>query len=75
MQETISAISDIFIKFLLGSERNNDLLLSFINAVLADAGFKTIVKAEIKNPFSIKSIKDEKESILDVKATDETGRQ
>ncbi len=75
MNSTINAASDIFVKYLLGSEKNKSLLISFINAVLEDSDFKKIVSVEIKNPFTIKNFKIDKESILDIKAADETGRQ
>ena len=72
--EIIRATSDIFFKFLFGKEENKDLLLSFINAVHADSGFALIKTVEIKNPFNIKNFSIDKESIVDVKATDENGR-
>jgi len=72
--EIIKATSDIFFKFLFGKEENKDLLLSFINAVHADSGFPLIKTVEIKNPFNIKNFSIDKESIVDVKATDENGR-
>lgn len=39
---TIKATSDIFFKYLLGSEENKDLLLSFLNAVLVDSEFSSL---------------------------------
>jgi hypothetical protein len=52
----VKPTSDIFIKYLLGSEENKDLLLSFINANLSEIGFDKIVKVVIKNPFNVKTI-------------------
>jgi predicted transposase/invertase (TIGR01784 family) len=75
MNNYVKPSSDIFIKYLLGSERNKDLLLSFINAVFEDSEFDKIADVEIKNPFNIKTFQVDKESILDIKATDEKGRQ
>jgi len=49
-------------------------LLSFINAVHSDSGFPVIKTVEIKNPFNIKNFSIDKESIVDVKATDENQR-
>lgn len=74
MNYYIKPTSDIFMKYLFGSEENSDLLLSFINAVLDDSGFTRIVEVAVKNPFNIKSFIGDKESILDVKAKDENGR-
>jgi predicted transposase/invertase (TIGR01784 family) len=74
MGDYIKPYSDIFIKYLFGSETNKALLLSFINAVLAETGFDRVVNVELRNPFNVKNYVLDKESILDVKATDEGGR-
>ena len=73
MADIINPTSDIFVLYLRGSRENEDLLLSFINAVLTDADFKPIVSVEVKNPFSLKKFVADKMSILDVKAVDSTG--
>jgi len=75
MSSFINPLSDIFIKYLLGSEKNKDLLLSFINAVLEDAGLDKIVDVTIRNPFNVKEFTIDKESVVDVKALDEKHRQ
>ena len=62
------------IKYIFGREETKDLLLSFINAVLEDSGLNPIVSFELKNPFNFKEFEDDKMSILDVKATDNTRR-
>lgn len=69
----IKPTSDIFIHYLLGSEHNKELLLSFINAVLENAGPKQVTAVEILNPFNIKMYPDDKLSIVDIKATDSGG--
>jgi predicted transposase/invertase (TIGR01784 family) len=74
MADFIKPTSDIVIHYLLGSEHNKDLLLSFINAVLEDADMPLIDKVEIKNPFNIKHHTYDKMSILDLKAEDESGK-
>jgi len=74
MSYFVKPSSDIFVKFLFGSEENSDILLEFINAVLTNIGFDKITSVEIKNPFNIKDFVFDKETILDVKATDEKGR-
>jgi predicted transposase/invertase (TIGR01784 family) len=71
----VKPTSDIFFRYLFGSEEHKSLLLSFINSVMEDVGFPLLSSVEIKNPFNVRTIVLEKESILDVKATDETGRQ
>ena len=71
----VKPTSDIFFRYLFGSEENKGLLLSFINSVMIDVDFPTLSSVEIKNPFNLKTIALEKETILDVKALDNTGRQ
>ncbi len=72
---TVYPYTDIFVRYLLGDEENSDLLLSFINAVNEDYDFPLIKSVTIKNPFNLKKYKLEKGSVIDVKATDEEGRQ
>jgi len=67
-------MSDLFIKFLFGTEEHNKLLLSFINSVLEDSDFGKITQATLKNPFNYRESIMEREVVLDVKATDEFGR-
>jgi predicted transposase/invertase (TIGR01784 family) len=74
MNTFIDPTSDTFVIFLLGSPEHKEILLDFINSVLKDSGFDTIVDVEIQNPFNIKKYSYDKLSILDVKATDSTGR-
>lgn len=70
----VKPTSDLFIRYLLGSEKNKDVLLDFINSFLEDEGFTLAVKLEIKNPFNLKELPEAKESVLDVKAQDAKGR-
>jgi len=61
--------------YLLGDEKNSDLLLSFINSVHEDYDLPLIKSVIIKNPFNLKNLANEKESVIDIKAEDESGRQ
>jgi len=70
----VKPTSDIFIRYLFGSEENKFLLQAFINAVLENSEFPRIKTLELKNPFNLKKILYDKESVLDVKAVDETGQ-
>jgi len=63
-----------FIKYLFGTEENKPILLAFINAVLSKTDFDLIVSVEILNPFNVKEFVGDKETVLDVKATDNNGR-
>ncbi len=74
MSTYVKPWADIYIRYLFGRESNKDLLLSFINAVLEDDGFTPIVSIELKNPFNLREAARDKESILDIKACDESGR-
>jgi predicted transposase/invertase (TIGR01784 family) len=71
----IKASSDIFIHYLWGTDKNKDLLISFINTVLEDSEFQPIKDVQIKNPFNRKTFSFDKETVLDIKAIDEQGRQ
>jgi hypothetical protein len=71
----IKASSDIFIHYLWGTEKNKDLLISFINTVLEDSEFQPIKDLQIKNPFNRKTFSFDKETVLDINAIDEQGRK
>lgn len=62
---------DFFIRTLYGDQRNIRLLLSFINAVNKRAGLPLITGGTIRNPYNPKENIMEKESIVDVKVTDQ----
>ncbi len=74
MKKIIHAYSDIFVKYLLGSEGNEKILLSFINDVMNNAGYKKIKSVKIMNPFNLKTFPTDKESIVDVRAVDKNGK-
>jgi uncharacterized alpha/beta hydrolase family protein len=63
----VYAYTDIFARYLLGDEKNSDLLLYFINSVNEDNNLPLLKRVTIKNPFNLKSLVREKESIIDVK--------
>ena len=69
----VNPFNDFFIRFLLGSEGNEDLCCSFINTVLDDADFPPVSKVTIKNPFNLKEALNAKESVTDVKVETEEG--
>lgn len=64
---------DFAFKKLFGSAENKDLLISFINAVVSKEN--QIVDLTLLNPYNHKDYPADKLSILDIKATDEQGRQ
>jgi len=74
MKHRIDPKIDCVFKALLGSEENRNLLVHFLNAVLADDLNAPIAEAEILNPYNEKEFLDDKLSVVDVKAKDSEGR-
>ena len=74
MSDTITATSDIFIRYLLGSAKNKPILLHFINSILQDSNFEVAKDITLENPFNLKKFIKDKETILDVRAVDKYGR-
>jgi len=66
--------TDIFVRYLLGDEKNSDLLISFINAVNEDYKLPLIKSVKINNPYNLDELAVQKGFILDVKATDDSGQ-
>lgn len=63
---------DFAFKKLFGSEENKDLLMALLNAIIAPENL--IVNLELKNPYNLADYQAGKMSILDIKASDQTGR-
>src|SRR5574344_232607 len=66
--------SDLFVRYLFSSPKKEHLTMSFINAVLEDAGKQTVSSVEILSPFQMSKPICEKESIRDVKVRDNGGK-
>ena len=66
---------DYAFKRVFGSDENREILLSLLNAVLSSPGTRPLRDIEILNPFSHKETLDDRLAILDIKATDERGRE
>ena len=71
--ELLSPKVDFVFKRIFGAEENQDVLISFLNAVFEDAGQPLIASVEILNPFLEKDALSDKMSVLDVKARTESG--
>ncbi len=67
--------SDIAFKKIFGSQQRSHILISFLNATLGFCGDRAIASLQILNPYQAPDIKGLKESILDVKAKDVSGRE
>ena len=74
MKHRIDPKVDCVFKALLGAEENRNLLVHFLNAVLAGELSTPISDVEILNPYNEKEFLDDKLSIVDVKAQDRQGQ-
>ena len=64
---------DYAFKRVFGREQNRDVLTSILEAVLAETEFAVIADLEILNPFNERDTADDKLSIVDVRAREESG--
>jgi predicted transposase/invertase (TIGR01784 family) len=74
MRHPIDPKIDCVFKALLGSEANRNLLIHFLNAMLAGELPEPLTDVEILNPYNEREFLDDKLSIVDVKARDGQGR-
>ena len=74
MKHRIDPKIDCVFKALLGSVENRNLLVHFLNAILADDLPAPVADVEILNPYNEREFLDDKLSIVDVKARDTEGR-
>ena len=63
---------DFAFKKLFGSEENKECLISLINSIVSKED--QIVDVVLRNPYNAREYREDKLSILDIKATDERGR-
>lgn len=63
---------DIAFKKIFGSEENKDLLISLINAIVGEED--QVKEVTLLNPYNAKSFKNDKLSILDIKAKNQDGK-
>src|SRR6202022_2794411 len=66
---------DYAFKHLFGRESTRPILIDVLDSVLHPAPGHHIQDIELLNPFNPKETLDDKLSILDIKARDQTGRQ
>lgn len=67
--------NDIAFRKIFGNEQNTAPLISFINAALQLQGNERVVSVSLANPYQFPRIAGEKATILDVRATDQSGRK
>jgi predicted transposase/invertase (TIGR01784 family) len=66
---------DFAFKYLLGRESTRAILIDVLNSVLELKDGHKITEVELLNPFNLQEAPDDKLSILDIKARDQSGRQ
>ncbi|HEV3384059.1 MAG TPA: Rpn family recombination-promoting nuclease/putative transposase, partial [Gemmata sp.] len=66
---------DYAFKHLFGRDTTRPILLDLLNQVLAPVSGHLLQDVELLNPFNPKESLDDKTSILDIKARDQSGRQ
>jgi predicted transposase/invertase (TIGR01784 family) len=71
--ELIEPKVDIAFKKIFGVEENADLLISLINSIVSEED--QVVEVKILNPYNAKEFKNDKLSILDIKATNQDGKK
>jgi predicted transposase/invertase (TIGR01784 family) len=67
--------NDYAFKCVFGSQRHARVLIHMLNAVLKPSPGRRVTSVEILNPITEPVVLDDKLSILDVKARDQSGRQ
>ena len=67
--------NDIAFRKIFGNEQKTAPLISFLNASLELEGDHQVVSVTIANPYQFPRIAGEKATILDVRATDQSGRK
>ncbi len=67
--------NDVAFRKIFGNQKKTIVIISFLNAVLDLEGQHRISKITILNPYLLPRIAGEKASIIDVRATDQRGRQ
>ena len=65
--------NDLAFKKIFGNENKKEILISFLNSVLDFKDEKSIVFVTLDNPYQLPDIKELKETILDIKATNKNG--
>ncbi|MDA8408858.1 MAG: Rpn family recombination-promoting nuclease/putative transposase [Treponema sp.] len=70
----LTAVNDLVFKFIFGMDERKELLQDFINLILERVGLPLASTIRIRNPFNLRQYADDKESVLDIEASDDSGR-
>lgn len=73
VMEKISPRVDIAFKKIFGVEENKDLLISLINSIVGEED--RVVEVTLLNPYNAKNFRQDKLSILDIKARGADGKR
>ena len=71
----LTLTNDFVFKVVFGQEATTDILVDLVNAVLEDEDFPSVVSLVLNNPVNVRQTEWLKETNLDIKATDSSGRQ
>ena len=71
----ISPQIDFAFKRIFGNEQHKEVLISFLNSVLDLSCGRQVVEVELANPYQVPRLEQFKETILDIKATCQSGRE
>ncbi len=66
---------DYAFKRVFGSDENRNVLRHLLNSFLSDSLPRPITEITLLNPFCLTDVRDDKLSILDIKARDDVGRE
>ena len=69
-KKVFSLLNDFVFKYVFGQEKNEDLAICLLNALLKKSGRDKIVSLEYLNPFNLKETAELKTSVVDVKVRD-----
>jgi len=67
--------NDIAFKKIFGDENHKEVLISFLNSILDFKGSQSIVDVTLDNTYQLSTIEELKDTILDVKATNQNGEE
>ncbi len=67
--------NDLAFKKIFGDKNHTEVLISFLNSILDFSKSKQIKAVILANPYQVPKIKDLKETILDIKATNNNGEE
>ena len=74
MWQPIDPSVDCVFKTILGAPHHRNLLIHFLNAILGFEEDERVVEVTFRNPFNPKEHRQDKLSVVDVKASDQMGR-